>query len=208
MKKKCFYVERRIADKYRDVYRSLCTKESVPYIAIKNGAPIGYLAASKGGTFIFEIKAESPELFTEIAIAWQKVVGGDISVPVAPFMKDELRTLYRIAADFKLYSPSRFKIIKFDRLANALIKLKAKYTNLGEFEYVIDIEDYGRIIIYSDKAGAGCKKTDRDPNITLSSLEATRFLFGPLNASEVADIPAGLAAALPLPLTWNSLDYC
>ena len=33
-------------DNYRDIYLSLCNKHSTPYVALKNGEPVGYLAAT------------------------------------------------------------------------------------------------------------------------------------------------------------------
>ena len=106
-----------------------------------------------------------------------------------------------------LTTPSRFKFLNYEKIASALLKLKAKYTRLAYFDYKIGIKDYGTIRLYSGENGTGCEKVNEEGDIVLTSSEAIRLLYSYTPAELIADIPAELKAALPLPLSWATLDY-
>ena len=107
----------------------------------------------------------------------------------------------------QLTSPSLFKIIHFDKVADALIKLKQKsVAHLPQGESVIGIKDWGNLLICCKDGKVYCEKTDRQPSIVLDELEATRFLFGPFAPETVTKCDAFLSALLPLPLSWCTVD--
>ncbi len=212
-----FYAERDTAENYRDVYLALCSKHAAPYIALKNGTPVGYLAATSetqyigravNGPFIRELRYTSPQYFLPIVCAWQRHVNNTITFQLAPYMIDELKAVVPGAEKISILSPSRFKILNYEKLADALLKLKHSKQPLINGEIVLGIEDYGTIRLYVDGNAAGCEKTEKTPVCTLDKRTATRLLFGHL--PPCASIPLFdplLNNWLPLPLSWVTLDY-
>ncbi|MBR2370680.1 MAG: GNAT family N-acetyltransferase [Clostridia bacterium] len=215
-RKSDFYVERSSEDNYRDVYLGLRSKHATAYVALKDGAPIGYLAASGSeyvghalnGACIWELRYTSIEHFIPMICAWQRRVNKNISFKLAPYMQDELRLIIPGAEGVSISSPSRFKILNYDKVADALMKLKLSKQPLMKGELIIGIEDYGNIRLYVDENTAGCEKTDKSPEFTLDKLTATRVLFGhmPVYAS-IPVLDPLISDWLPLPLCWCTLDY-
>lgn len=210
------YIERSAENDYRDVFLALSSKHSRPYIAERDGVPIGYLTSyadnqfvgvSDLGRHIAEIRANTPEDFYSMAMCWQKTTGAQIDVPVSPFMKEELRILAAVAEGHMAASPSHFKFRKFEPAADALMRIKAKTVDLPEGEFTLEIADYGRLCFYSRGGVAGCEKTNCSPLVTLNKIEAQRLIFGPHTPEAVCDLPWIARSFLPLPLTWNTNDY-
>jgi len=211
-----FYVERSIEDNYRDVYLGLRCKHSTPYVALMGGVPIGYLAASGNeyighainGHCIWELKYTSVEHFVPMVCAWQRRVGKNISFKLAPYMQQELRVITPGAESISILPPSRFKILNYDKVADALLKLKYAKQSLLHGEIVVGIEEYGNIRLYVDENGAGCERTDKVPEFILDRLTATRVLFGHMPAYASIPVTNSLVSDwLPLPLCWCTLDY-
>jgi hypothetical protein len=73
-------------------------------------------------------------------------------------------------------------------------------------EWVLGIEGYGNLRLFSDGETAGCEKTDAAPELILGSLAASRLLFGPDYPEAVADVPPVPRSWLPLPFSWGALD--
>ena len=68
-------------------------------------------------------------------------------------------------------------------------------------------EGYGAIRCFVNSASVGCEKTEVAPELTLDVLQASRLLFGPMPAYSVAEVPNFVKGWLPLPLTWDFLDF-
>ena len=202
-----FYVERSPLCNLRDVYLSLCSKEGKPYLATKGGEPIGYLSVYKDEVKIHELGAYTVEDFGAIIAAWQARLGKNISIPVAPYQTEELRLLAQCADMTSLDIPSHFRISNWVHLCGALMKLKASMESLPDFEFSLEIEDYGTITLYSRHGDAGCEWSNRGGDILLDRRSAARLLFGPMPSSLVADVPLAARAWLPLPMTWATNDY-
>lgn len=211
-----FYVERSAEEDYRDVYLGLRSKHATAYIALRGGVPIGYLAASGSeyvghalnGNCIWELRYTSIAYFIPMICAWQRRVDQGISFKLAPYMQEELRLITPGAEGISVSAPSRFKIRSFDRVADALLKLKHAKQPLLQGELVVGIEGYGSIRLYVDGDTAGCEKTDLSPMITLDPLTATRVLFGHMPAYASIPVTNPLVSDwLPLPLSWCALDY-
>lgn len=212
IKKKDFFVER----KQEDIYSLIGTKHSAPYIAKRDGAPIGYLSASCDNQFvgvgefgrnINEYGYESSEDFFHMISAYQKKVGNVLNLTVAPHETDILEKISDGAEYVNLVSPSRFRILNFEKLIDALVKLKDKSEGLPYAKCVIEIEDYGKVLLYREENGVGATLSSDAPEIVLSRAEATRLLFGHLPCFATKKIPENLKKFLPLPLSWNTLDY-
>ena len=211
--KKDFYVKR---ESEFDLFAALCTKHSAPYLAKRGGMAIGYISAycdnqfvgvGEFGRNISEYGYEAFEDFFDILCAYQRAVGKTLTVTVAPHELEILQRLSEGGEYCTLISPSRFRVSNFEKLADALMKLKAKTEGLPFGEAILGIEDYGILRLYSGDGGTGAELCKLTPSITLTRAEATRLLFGPFSTSVTKNVPGELKAFLPLPLSWNTLDY-
>ena len=204
--KKKIYVERSAEKSFRDTYLSMCSKYMRPYTALRDGKAVGYICASDNapGT-IGEIHAQDAQTLVEMAYAWQRNCNANLQINLAPYMTDEIRLFYDFAADYAIQYPSRFKMCSWQKVTDALMKLKSSYTVMEHGEFVIEIENYGRLKLYVQNDDAGCEVTDRNPKAVLSQSAAMRLLFGPLPASAIWDVPCFARDWFPLPLTWDFL---
>jgi len=203
-----FYIERPTVDNYRDVYLSLITKSSVPYLALRDGEPIGYICTNAYGDHVSEIRGIDTLSLIEIAVSWQNRCCSEIVLPIAPHMAEEVKIFNEGCEGVSIVSPSRFRIINWQKMVDAFLKLRASYESLPEGEFTVEIEGYGTIRLYVRGNEVGCDKVNCSADIKLDRLSAARLLFGPLPPAATAEIPTNCKAWLPLPLTWYSLDYC
>ena len=209
------YVERGTAEDYRDVYLSLGTKHCAGYLALRGNEPIGYLAAqadnqfvgkSQNGRNILEMNAINTECYIDILCAWQRRVGLPLYLNIGAHRTDVITRLIPGVEGWFIQSPSHFKILNYEKLTDALLKIKDKNTMLHG-SAVIEIEGYGKLELYVNGDGAGCRRTDKDADITLDRAEATRTLFGFTPPLAIAAKAPLLASWLPLPMSWDTLDY-
>ena len=205
---KPFHVEREGNDRERDVFRCLHNKHCKAYVARRNGACIGYVCATREGRRIYELRARGCDDFMAIVCAWQAYVGDTIDIPVSPDMKEELAALYECAQDMSLSAPTRFRTVRWERVAHALMKLAHSMHPLPQGELLVEVKDYGVLRFFVNEDGAGCERADREkPTISLGWREASHLLFGPFYPDRfVEPMPLLCHAWFPLPLTWNFLD--
>ena len=210
------FVKRSTDDSYRDVFLALSSKHSRPYIAERDGKPIGYLSAyadnqfvgvSDFGRHIAEIRGNTPDDVYDMVMCWQNLIDKEVDLPVSPFETELLRIFSKIAEGHSAVSPSHFKFRKFEPTADALMRVKAKTVELPEGEFTLEIKDYGNLCFYNKGGKAGCEKTSISTALTLERSDAQRLLFGSLPTEAVCDLPWIARAFLPLPLTWNTNDY-
>jgi len=215
-RKSVFHVKRSTEDNYRDVYRALCGKHATPYLAIENGLPVGYLAAvddktvcgqAQNGRHIYELRYNGLDKFIEIICAWQRRVSDTITFRLAPYMTEEMNLIIPCAEYMTVSSPSHFKILNYEKLIDALLKLKASKEPLLNGEIVLGIKDYGDIRLFVEKDNVGCEKTENEPEVILDQLTATRVIFGhmPLHG-EMFTMNAIWKNWFPLPFSWNIMD--
>ena len=213
--KKPFYVIRGGGD-LDEQYRALTTKHSLPYLALRFGEPIGYISAAASGVFvgaaewgdvIGEVGVVNESVRVDMINAWQKKVGKDISFTLAPHEVEALSAFGGVAELVTVGVPSNFKIMNYERIANALMKLKASYADMPIGEGILGICEYGNLRFYNTGHECGCELTDRSATLTVDKLTASRLIFGYMPPSAFPGVPHELAAFLPLPLSWNTLDY-
>ncbi len=184
------------------LYKVLTAWESVPYAALdEHGQMVGYISASPNPHEISEIRVQSPDLLLAVVEAWT-ALHGYTSFPIMPHQLQEIRQLSQVCAGVTLSSPNQYKIINWQKVTDAMLKLKASYLELPDFEKVIGIEGYGSILLRCKQQNAECVCTAQPAQLTLSVLDATRYLFGPLPSQYTACYDP----ILPLPLSWALQD--
>lgn len=206
---KLFYRGGIAADRLDDhnFYLSLIAWKNVPWAAYDaEGSMIGYLSVSADGKNIAEVYAESPARFAAILGAWCLQQNAQISFPLQAWQAEETRILSAVCDTFTLGSPCHFFIRHWDKVTDALMKLKASYNAMPEGEMILGIEGWGNLKLYVRGGSAGACRTEEAAPLTLDRLAATRYLFGPLpHVCAGADMPMA-SAWLPLPLSWNLQD--
>lgn len=206
-KTRSFYVERSDDESYLGDYLTMRAWRSIPYIAKDDkGNMIGYVCSCENKTNIAEVIAKDLQNLKDIIFSWQKLQNADVNFTLMPMEIDAIRYFSNIAELINKTSPSHFKIINFDKITDALIKVKANYTNLPEGKRIIGIKNWGNLKISVENGKASCIKTDEDAYVVLDKLSATRLLFGPFGHETVIQHDSFLASILPLPLSWNTLD--
>lgn len=200
------YVERPSDNDYRDIYLSLCSKCCKPYLATRDGKPVGYLCAADEGKSVHELEAPDVDAFRDIVCGWQAKCGRDINLAIPAFNVEQIRLLCATAESYRVTYPSRFKILNWQGITDATMRLGAKTAPMLDGEFVLEIEGYGTIRLFVRDGKAGCERTDAAPELTLDRLAAARLLFGPTDPISVADLPPIPRSWLPLPFSWGAMD--
>ncbi len=189
-----------------NAYATMTAWRNVPYIAVRNGKAIGYLCANPTGTGAAEVFGMDAQAQKDILCAWQKKCGENINFSLQPHQVEAVQMFSAVCGNYYIGSPSHFYIRNWEKVVGAFMKLKASYCQLPKGELCIGIENYGTIRLFVNENGAGCKKTDETPEITLDRLAAARYIFGPFPPVCTGKASALAQAWFPLPLSWNGQD--
>lgn len=201
------YVERLRENEPNSFYEITTAWVDRLYIARSNeGKYIGYFCVNEQGDYISEIGAENPDAMLSILCQWQYNIGKPICIDLDPYRIDCIKKLYPICEEVRIESPSLFKIINWQKVTDALMKLKASYTDLADGSFVLEVQGYGKIKLFSFEKQCGCILTTEDADLSLDPLSASRFLFGRLPPCCVIPCPTVCSSFLPLPLAWNTHD--
>lgn len=201
------YVERYPTEGERDVYLVLHSKYSEAYIAKRGGAPIGYLCCADEGKNITELRAQLSEDFTNILAAWQAKMQATVTVPIAPWMQDELFSMSCLADCITVQASTKIKLLKPERVIDAFLSLKHKMSPLPSGEFTLKIKDLCAVRLCVDAENAYCKRVEEgSADLALDAPSATKLLFGNFPVELFGSLPACARAWLPLPLCWNFLD--
>lgn len=201
------YVERPMDGGGIDIYRSMCSKNKKPYLATRDGKPVGYVCCSADGKDIGEFDATDTVTKVEMVCAWQAIAPEEtVSFSVPVFDCEALRLFCATAENYRVTYPSRFKFRNFEGITNAMMRYHARENGLIDGEWTLGIEGYGSLCLFVRNGVGGCKKTNAVPELTLDSLAASRLLFGPDCPVAVADVPPIPRSWLPLPFSWGALD--
>lgn len=203
--KEKFYVLRGKNDNYRKMYLSMVAWQNVPYIAMDStGNHVGFMSIKENN--IAEIFAISPDAYRDMILSWVIQNNAAVTFSLRPHNIPELRVFMPVCEKASIDSPSRFKIMNYKKVINALLKLKAEMIELSEADFTVEIETYGKLRIVSDKNGVRCEDYEDECDIKLCRNAASRFLFGPMPAECTADVNVKMGNLLPLPLSWNLQD--
>ena len=187
-----------------EMYRVMTAWQNTPYLVSKNGEPIGYFTLSPDKKTVSEAYATDKEAYFDTVVAISNYLSGDFSITLFEHDIDLVREMNSCAEYMSIQIPSNFKIVNFERVVSAYMKLKASYTRLAEGSVTISIKDYGKIKIFANEKECGCVKFDGECDIELSKAEATRFIFGMHPPVSVIEPNLFAKANFPLPLSWNT----
>ena len=202
------YTLRGEQNNYINVYNSMVAWQNIPYLATtKNGEKLGYIVVNPSKTVVSEVFGTTTENTIKILCNYQNNLGCDLKFSLPPY-SIELLKIFTENCEYLSTSPiCHFKVINYQKLTNALLKLKSSYCKMIDGESNILIENYGTIKIKVENGIATCSLTSDTPDIKVTNLQAQRLLFSYLPTYHTINkSPAFLNAILPLPLSWNLQD--
>lgn len=195
----------------RDLYATLCAWSHIPYLAMRGQEPIGYLCATPNGSGIAEYKALCAQ-DTAIMLYWWVLNSGcdSIQFSLYPWDKPLCRLLSAVCESITAVPATHFKILHWDRVLEAALKLKADTAAIPDGTVALTIQDYGTLRLNKTGTAVSVEKTKETAAFVLDPLTASRFLFGMMPPDLCALLPEDaaelLGAWLPLPLSWNGQD--
>ena len=195
-------------DNCYDVYTSMVAWQNIPYLATtSNGEKLGYIVVNKKGNAVAEVFGTNDETTIKILANWQQKTGEDLLVKIPPY-KTQLVRIFNEFAEYSSLAPvCHFKVLNYQKLISALLKLKCKMTAIKNGEFTVNIENYGTLKIKIENGNGTCEFTNNKPNLTINNLEATKLFFGAYPTYSTINCQNDfINAILPLPLSWNLQD--
>lgn len=190
-------------------YNMLLSWYHKPHIAISpDSRMIGYVVANGNGDRITEILAVNegePEL--QIAAAWVQQ-HGEATFDLAPSNR-LLPKLAAVCGGMSVHSSGNWQIFDWAAALDALLKAQGTLIPLTDGAVVIEITDYGKVLLEVAGGSARCIRSDAAPALQTDAFTAMRLLFGPLPPATVLALPQAAAALeqwCPLPLFWGRQD--
>lgn len=186
----------------KDLYLTLIYSKNTPYCAYLEGEPVGYFTLGDG--WICEAAAETPELLANMLCRYEAEQEGWLSFHLPPDRPADLRIMASFCEGMAPDVSSHYKIINWAGITDAMLALKEQtVAPLTDGELILGIEGYYNIHISVNNGKGSCVKTEAPADITLSTKDASRFLFGILPPFAAAALPtekAGfISANFPLP---------
>ena len=200
------YCVRSDEDELFDVYASAVAWQAKPYTVMRGDERIGYVSLAKDESTVAELYAESDDDFIDIVGALQRWTKKAVQIRLPEYKTSLLSRLAAVCSSVTTLPVCHFKMISFDKIADALMRLKASYRRMPEGEFLLGIEGFGTLRLYSDNGRVGAELSKKAASVTLDKLTATRFLFGHMPSSLIAAVPPFVENWLPLPLFWNLQD--
>ena len=190
-------------------YNMLLSWYDKPHIALSpDSRMIGYVVANGNGDRITEILAVNegePEL--QIAAAWVQQ-HGEATFDLAPSNR-LLPKLAAVCGGMSVHSSGNWQIFDWAAALDALLKAQGTLIPLTDGAVVIEIADYGKVLLEVAGGSARCIRSDAAPALQTDAFTAMRLLFGPLPPATVLALPQAAAALeqwCPLPLFWGRQD--
>lgn len=188
----------------------LKTCRSTAYAIYKNGELFGYMTVNGEGRAVNEIEVENvSELPAVLASYLSAFELRGISINgVFLFETEKLKALDSICEGMHLPCCESFLIHDYVKIISAFLALKSSYAKLYPSKVVLDIEGYCKVAIEIEESSYSVYETEKEADLHLKPLEATRLLFG--NSAYIGinnDLPLDFKANLPLPLFYSRPDF-
>lgn len=196
-----------------DFYLYLLSMNTQPWAALyPSGELAGYLVADKKRRRITEIFAESDSVFADMLFQWLSQQNtAETGIFLAPWQENYARCLGGFAEEYTLTDNGNWRIFNWEKVLQALLKIKNTQHPLRDGSLVIGIDGYGAIYISVKPGTIECGKTTAKPDLELDTFYAMRILLGHFPAVFVKKMPQGVRELaedwFPLPLSWLIQNY-
>jgi GNAT superfamily N-acetyltransferase len=188
----------------------LKTWNSIPYIALKNGSPVGYLICRCDRGLITELFVDDnqPELYNDVVRSFVLSRGVGFKLNIPSWKPGYLREASRFAEEISVAYNHNWRIFDFAGVSQALFEIKRRWSEPCSGGAVVGIDGYGSLSIEASNGVAICELTKMKPDFMIDALTAMRLLFGNLPPEAVYQGPksALFSSWFPLPLCGLAAD--
>lgn len=180
------------------------------YSIMKNNKFMGYIVLSEDKTSVNELILEDESLFIDIIASYIKINGiHGVSMSLPLYEKNKVRKVQQICESYSIDNNCQFTVLNYEKVIEALLRLKSTYSKLQDGVLKINIKEYGTVSIKVAGSEIIVKITDEESDISLNHLDAMQLLFAPLTpyveVSEDSDMC--IQSWLPLPLHIRRADH-
>lgn len=174
------------------------------FAVLVEGAFAGYVSVT--GSHVQELQVKTPAHLPAVCCALRERQTADsLSFFLPAWERETIRWLSDVAESGH-YAPNQmFRIRDWAAVTRAFLRCKAEYASLERGHLVLEIKGECRLAISAREKETSVELTREEPELTLSPLEAARFLFSPMGGALDRGAPDGW---LPLPLCVPQLDGC
>lgn len=196
-----------IRDRAR-LYDILITWHAKPHIFLEEGKFVGYCVLSQDGGSVSELLAVEDRYVLEMVRCLCANASKEVSIVVPPFKPGYRKALEPCGSGVSIGCCEMFSILRYRRVLEACLKLKAIYANLAAGSLTVLI--HGRagdeqLEITVADGSVSVLPTDKTPEVELEHLAAMNFFFAP--ACALRDTaPIAAQSWFPAPLWSYSTD--
>lgn len=180
------------------------TNNSNLFIILQEGLYMGYLIRSKGQ--IGELVMKDYAASLEVVFQFMNHMDSDqVTVRVMWFQQELIGKLTMVSDSRSILNGLSFQVLNYRNVIAATMETRHQQRPLQAGKLILCIEGQKPFEIIVDKRGVLLHDTDREPDYSLSHLEAMDFLFSPMNL--ISNRRYGLTARdwFPLPLSiWTA----
>jgi len=186
-----------------ELYSILCSWNARPYIIMDVDRVVGYCVVSQQEvTEILTVRDE--EFFDALCSVIDSISekNSTMNVLLPAFLPEYIKSLEKIAEKVSVGHCKMFSILRFQRVIEAYLKLKGKYTQFPEGELAVLVHGKGgdeRLLIAVKEGEISVTETQMEPVIELSHIEAMNYFFAPV-CGQRTDAPYYVQSWFPLPL--------
>ncbi len=166
----------------------------------ENGDMIGYIIDGN-----HEIVLEDEGKLPLALKAYSRATGGgSIEIHCAPHEVKRVSFLSDVCEGMEITAGHMTRVIRFERVVSALMKLKSTYARLADGRFALAVTGGERLLIEVKNGVPRVGATDETPDLILPARNAEMLLLSP--SSLVLPLPGALKSWLPLPLFIPSAD--
>jgi hypothetical protein len=169
----------------------------------------GYLLYKPSENLIHEIGLEDNSRMLEVMGLFLQTQGcGGVTVRVRPYETETIAAFSAFAETYSIHPAYSFAVFDYKRFVPPFLKLKSSLKTLPGGTYTLQIEGGPKLTLAVINGKASLSETGEPAALSLSPIEALRFLF---SADYAAGSPAVagnpfLQCLLPLPLSMETAD--
>lgn len=188
----------------------LKTWQSIPYVALKNGSPKGYLLWRSDRRLITELFVDDdrPELFNGVIRSFVQSRSEGLKLNIPSWKPEYLREVSRYAEEVNIVYNHNWRIFDFAGVSQALFEIKRAWSEPRSGGAVVGIDGYGSLSVEASNGVVICETTQMKPDFVIDTMTAMRLFYGNLPPEAVYQGPksALFSSWFPLPLCGLAAD--
>lgn len=166
----------------------------------------GYLAVS--GDTVTELElADSSRLPAVCAALFRQFGRKSLRFPLPAYDAEKLRILSRVCEGYEIGCANSYRIFDYAAVISAFLALKASLRPLRDGRLALAVEGAETVEIRVKDGIPSARRTEEQPDCTLTPAEAAAFLFSPLGSASLSPLPCP-EGWFPLPLYVPRPDVC